>query len=536
MSYGPISVKNLGYWLQATVLTALISLLWTSSASCQQSLWTPQQGGIGGGSVSGPSLTVFQSRLYAVWNGANGDQRMFWSSFDGQTWAPQQVGIGGGSSGRPSLAVFQNRLYAAWKGANGDQRMFWSSFDGHTWAPQQVGIGGGSTSGPSLAVFQNRLYAAWNGANGDQHMFWSSFDGQTWAPQQVGIGGGSSGRPSLAVFQTGLTNSDLRLFAGWKGGGADQRMFWSSFDGAQWAPQQVGIGGGSSTGPSLAMFQNRIYAAWTGANGDERMFWSSFDVDRQTVVLRVSGWNENNTIRSFSDTPVIGTFIGHGIDCSHGGAGPRNASPPSGPGVFGDAGWGQVEVSNSDSCVSWVRRFAFDFDIQPFTSFPGLKQLERVVLRYNENETPDCFALVFTQGGFLVDTLACWTNGNGDREEKPEGCLFLRVPSVDWGTLPDDRPKSLLDVTFRKIGPRGRWDVTDLFRRRVMPGLESPPQAGGPAPRGWGFALVGAFTDTDHLDARDNTRCTSHVTDLALEVTFVVIPAPPNPGPPEIIR
>ena len=89
-------------------------------------------------------------------------------------------------------------------------------------------------------------------------------------PQQVGIGGGTSVGPKLAVFQN-------RLYAAWKGVDSDQRMFWSSFDGTSWAPQQVGIGGGTSEGPSLAVFQNRLYAAWKGVGGDQRMFWSSFD-------------------------------------------------------------------------------------------------------------------------------------------------------------------------------------------------------------------------------------------------------------------
>ncbi len=264
--------------------------------------------------------------------------------------------------------------------------------------------------------------------------------------------------------------------------------------------------------------------------------------ERRTVVLRVSRWNENISTRSFDDVPVTGTFTGHGTDCSRGGAFHPSTSPGSGPDVFGEAGWGQIEGdghpgSNSDSCVSWVRRFAFDFDLQPFTSVEGDKQLERVVLRYVETETPivTCYALAYTQGGFFVDPLTCWTSGNGNHEDKPQGCLFLRVPSVDWGTLPDNRPKPLLNMSFPKLGPRGAWDVTALFRRRVMPGFEPPPELGGSAPLGWGFALVGAYADTSQLDAEDNTRCTSHVADIALEVTFTVLPAPP-PGEPLIVR
>ncbi len=45
---------------------------------------------------------------------------------------------------------------------------------------------------------------------------------------------------------------------------------------AQWSEQQPGIGGGTSNGPSLAVFDGRLYAAWKGVPGDNRMFWSSF--------------------------------------------------------------------------------------------------------------------------------------------------------------------------------------------------------------------------------------------------------------------
>ena len=255
----------------------------TQTCVAPGSTWAPQQVGIGGGSSACPSLAVYHDRLYAAWKGAGADDRMFWSSFDGSTWAPQQPdahggpSIGGGSSTGPALAVFNNLLYAAWKGVTGDDRMFWSSFDGSTWAPQQSpAIGGGSSTGPALAVFNNLLYAAWKGVTGDDRMFWSSFDGSSWAPQQVGIGGGSSAGPSLAVYHD-------RLYAAWKGAGADDRMFWSSFDGSTWAPQQPdahggpSIGGGSSTGPALAVFNNLLYAAWKGVTGDDRMFWSSFD-------------------------------------------------------------------------------------------------------------------------------------------------------------------------------------------------------------------------------------------------------------------
>jgi hypothetical protein len=92
--------------------------------------------------------------------------------------------------------VFNGLLYAAWRGADGDPRLFYSSFDGSNWAPQQVIPGVASAVGPSLAVFNGLLYAAWRGADGDPRLFYSSFDGSNWAPQAVIPGAGSNPVPA----------------------------------------------------------------------------------------------------------------------------------------------------------------------------------------------------------------------------------------------------------------------------------------------------------------------------------------------------
>jgi hypothetical protein len=116
-------------------------------------------------------------------------------------------------------------------------------------------------------VFQNRLYAAWKGVNNDQGIYWSSFDGRSWAPQQRIANVGTSKGPSLAVLQ-GL------LFAAWKGVNNDQGIWWSSFDGRSWAPQQNVSGVGSSVGPGLATFNNEMVAAWKGVGNDQGIYWS----------------------------------------------------------------------------------------------------------------------------------------------------------------------------------------------------------------------------------------------------------------------
>jgi hypothetical protein len=78
-------------------------------------------------------------------------------------------------------------------------------------------------------------------------------------------------------------------------------------------------------------------------------------------------------------------------------------------------------------------------------------------------------------------------------------------------------------MTFNKLERRGAWDVTDLMRLRINPGLTPPPEMGGSA-LGWGYMLVGTISDTSNLDAEDNTRCSSMMRDIRIELTFTVAP------------
>ena len=206
----------------------------------------------------------------------------------GLSWNPQQAispGVVASSVG-PSLALFDTQLYAAWKGGGGDEQIWYSHLDGSSWAQPRVILPGiesviaPSSVGPSLATLVTEggpLYAAWKGGGDDERIWYSRFTGfdgiggLTWAPPQAILPGtvASSARPSLAAFNG-------RFYAAWKGGGSDERIWWSSFDGSSWAPQQVILPGtvASSVGPSLAAFNGRLYAAWKGGGSDETIWWS----------------------------------------------------------------------------------------------------------------------------------------------------------------------------------------------------------------------------------------------------------------------
>jgi hypothetical protein len=117
-------------------------------------------------------------------------------------------------------------------------------------------------------AFNNQLVAAWKGESYDDRLFYSTHQNGDWAPQAT-IPGNSSVGP-------GITAVGDMVYSAWKGEQDDERWFYSSFDGTAWSAQQV-IPGNSSVGPSLAQFQGTLYAAWKGESYDQRLFFSSYD-------------------------------------------------------------------------------------------------------------------------------------------------------------------------------------------------------------------------------------------------------------------
>ncbi len=224
--------------------------IWHSSVSLGGSNWAPQQAlpspiasSVGPslvGWLPSESIDVSVDALYAAWKGGDGDDRIWFSlQFLGtSTWALQEaLPSPVASSMGPSLTVYGGTLYAAWRGGGDDERL-WFSFNQWNgasdpgpqafWVPQQEilpGVAFSSGEGPSLAQFNDRLYAAWKGGGDDERLWYSSWDGSEWAPQQQilpGFAFSSGAGPSLAVL-----GGDT-LYAAWKGGGSDERIWWAS--------------------------------------------------------------------------------------------------------------------------------------------------------------------------------------------------------------------------------------------------------------------------------------------------------------------
>jgi hypothetical protein len=120
-----------------------------------------------------------------AWKGANLSQGIWWNSFDGVNWTDQDRVPGVGTSVGPSLAVFDGRLYMVWEGANRDRDIYWSYRVPGAWIPQHT-VGGARTTGrPALAASHRRLYLAWKGLhscwNGCADLFVRNAYGIDWA-------------------------------------------------------------------------------------------------------------------------------------------------------------------------------------------------------------------------------------------------------------------------------------------------------------------------------------------------------------------
>jgi hypothetical protein len=128
--------------------------------------------------------------------------------------------------------------------------------------------------------FNKQLVAAWKGETNDDRLFYSTYQNGDWAPETT-IPGNSSVGPGLAAVGN-------VVYAAWKGEQDDERLFYSSFNGTSWSGQQV-IPGNSSVGPSLAQYKGTLYAAWKGESYDQRLFFSSYVANRWQIQQQIPG-------------------------------------------------------------------------------------------------------------------------------------------------------------------------------------------------------------------------------------------------------
>lgn len=192
------------------------------------------------------------------------------------------------------------------------------------------------------------------------------------------------------------------------------------------------------------------------------------------------------------------------------------------PGPEDHVGWANMESpASGKACGAYVLQLAVGFDSGPLDQIPA-KSVDRAVLMYDEARGELC-PLV---GGQFSP---CWANGDGEPEDKPDGCAVVRVPTWDW---PNVAPGGLIPYAgaqpaVRRLSTRA-WDVTEPYRWQQVTG--AAPLG---AVAGFGFLLTGGYTSLDELTGDDSTVCTSRISNIRLDVTYTV---PEPSGPPPVVR
>lgn len=223
---------------------------------------------------------------------------------------------------------------------------------------------------------------------------------------------------------------------------------------------------------------------------------------QHTLVLDVAQSLPRAIDKLYKDVPVIGTFIGRNVTCVPVGQFPGHLS--------GTVGWGQGEWGDSP-CMAAILQLAVNFDTTKLDKIP-VKVIDRAILTYDETAASSCPLMV---GG----PISCWQSGQGTPEDKPNGCVVVRVPSVNWvETVPSSGliPYAGTSPVVNRISAR-EWDVTEPVRW----------QKGSAAPLGasptYGFLLSGG-PSLGQLTAEDNTVCISVLSNIKLHVTYTVPP------------
>ena len=128
--------------------------------------WEPQRRVDGVGTTHSPTLVVLRDRLFMFWKGVEDDSGVYFSSLarePGASWQPQKnvtypvnsasgfVFASIGTSRGPSATQHGDQIMLAWKGAQDDQAIYFSLFDGNEFTGQIAMSGVGTSEGRQFA-------------------------------------------------------------------------------------------------------------------------------------------------------------------------------------------------------------------------------------------------------------------------------------------------------------------------------------------------------------------------------------------------
>lgn len=244
-----------------------------------------------------PQLTVYNSKLYAIWYESNGtnDQIRITEWDGGSTW---NFVDGNGANGinkdtgqnarRPQLTVFNSKLYAIWYESNGigdqtriaewDGNSTWRFVDGNgtngiNWKPWE------DASDPQLTVFNSKLYAIWIEDSNEDRVRVAEWNGaSTWSFIDGNDAYGINPRNTQDdADEAQLTVFNSRLYAIWDQDTGDRNHIrvaewdgsstWNLIDGGGEFGGIDKVLSEESYTPQLTVFNSKLYAIWNEHSG-----------------------------------------------------------------------------------------------------------------------------------------------------------------------------------------------------------------------------------------------------------------------------
>jgi len=123
-------------------------------------------------------------------------------------------------------------------------------------------------------------------------IYYSSFNGSEWADARDVPEAVSSTSPALAEYL-------FDLYMVWTGAGADTSLYYNYFDGASWTPVRRVPEAAAGSGPALAVYLGDLYAFWMGPGGasgvgrdtdtGRAIYYASLDGSIWTAAQRIPG-------------------------------------------------------------------------------------------------------------------------------------------------------------------------------------------------------------------------------------------------------
>jgi YVTN family beta-propeller protein len=144
----------------------------------------------------------------------------------------------------------------------------WTDQSFVSWSGPNASSGSASTVlSPAFAYLGHTLYAVWTDMVSGDQLLYSSFNGTSWAVAQEVAWSGPSAGSALSSAAPALASDGSTLLLAWKGKDTGAAGVWfSSFNGSTWAPQQELASAITFEAPAIASNDGLPTITWTDGN------------------------------------------------------------------------------------------------------------------------------------------------------------------------------------------------------------------------------------------------------------------------------